>query len=175
MNAAELVSYDVIKETLVSRRLMTDNWLCHLLSAFAAGFCATCVASPVDVVKTRYMNSTAGVYRGALHCAASMLRERGLFTFYKGYDMLGRVHTVGDKIEFSTLSPVSVTKSSESTPSPIAVDSVDFDKIDRVEVDFVASVYAALRSSLQPHPRCVKTRSPAVANVSVTPNPRTRH
>lgn len=86
VNAAELVSYDLIKETLVlRRRLMNDNWLCHMLSAFGAGFCATCVASPVDVVKTRYMNSSPGVYRGALHCAASMLRERGLFTFYKGF------------------------------------------------------------------------------------------
>jgi len=86
VNAAELVSYDIIKETLViRRRLMSDNWPCHFVSAFGAGFCATCVASPVDVVKTRYMNSSAGVYRGALHCAASMVRERGLFTFYKGY------------------------------------------------------------------------------------------
>ena len=85
MNAAELVSYDLIKETLVvRRRLMNDDWACHLVSAFGAGFCATCVASPVDVVKTRYMNSSPGVYRGALHCAATMLRERGLFTFYKG-------------------------------------------------------------------------------------------
>ena len=84
VNAAELVSYDLIKETLVHRRLMADSSLCHVVAAFGAGFCATCVASPVDVVKTRYMNSSAGVYRGALHCAASMLRERGLFTFYKG-------------------------------------------------------------------------------------------
>lgn len=86
VNAAELVSYDLIKETLVlRRRLMKDDWACHLVSAFGAGFCATCVASPVDVVKTRYMNSSPGVYRGAVHCAATMLRERGLFTFYKGF------------------------------------------------------------------------------------------
>lgn len=86
VNAAELVSYDIIKETLVlRRRLMNDDWPCHFVSAFGAGFCATCVASPVDVVKTRYMNSSAGVYRGALHCAASMLSERGVFTFYKGF------------------------------------------------------------------------------------------
>lgn len=86
VNAAELVSYDLIKETLVlRRRLMSDNSLCHVVSAFGAGFCATCVASPVDVVKTRYMNSASGVYRGALHCATSMLRERGLLTFYKGF------------------------------------------------------------------------------------------
>jgi len=85
VNAAELVSYDVIKETLtVRRRLMTDSPACHVVSAFSAGFCATCVASPVDVVKTRYMNSAPGVYRGALHCTAAMMRERGLLTFYKG-------------------------------------------------------------------------------------------
>jgi len=85
VNAAELVSYDIVKETLVQRRrLMADDWPCHLVSAFAAGFCATCVVSPVDVVKTRYMNSAPGVYRGALHCASRMIRERGIFTFYKG-------------------------------------------------------------------------------------------
>jgi len=76
-NAAELVSYDLIKETLVLRlRLMNDNWSCRMLSAFGAGFCATCVASLVDVVKTRYISSSLRVYTGALYCTASMLRER---------------------------------------------------------------------------------------------------
>ena len=84
VNAAELVSYDLIKEAILRHDLLTDNWPCHFVSAFGAGFCTTCVASPVDVVKTRYMNSAAGVYRGSLHCAVTMYRERGLFTFYKG-------------------------------------------------------------------------------------------
>lgn len=84
VNAAELVSYDLIKEAILRRRLLTDNWPCHFVSAFGAGFCTTCVASPVDVVKTRYMNSPAGVYRGSIQCAVTMYKERGILTFYKG-------------------------------------------------------------------------------------------
>lgn len=59
---------------------------CHFTAAFAAGFCTTLVASPVDVVKTRYMNSEPGHYRGALNCALSMLVNEGPTSFYKGYE-----------------------------------------------------------------------------------------
>jgi solute carrier family 25 uncoupling protein 8/9 len=49
-----------------------------------AGFCTTVAASPVDVVKTRYMNSTRGEYRGAVDCALRMLAQEGPAAFYKG-------------------------------------------------------------------------------------------
>ncbi|CAJ0931572.1 unnamed protein product [Ranitomeya imitator] len=55
VNCAELVTYDLIKEAILTRQLMTDNLPCHFVAAFGAGFCTTVVASPVDVVKTRYM------------------------------------------------------------------------------------------------------------------------
>lgn len=58
---------------------------CHFTAAFAAGFCTTLVASPVDVVKTRYMNSVPGQYSGALNCAMTMLLKEGPAAFYKGY------------------------------------------------------------------------------------------
>ena len=50
------VVYDVTKEALLSSRLVRDGILCHFSSALVAGFTATLVASPVDVVKTRYMS-----------------------------------------------------------------------------------------------------------------------
>jgi len=84
VNAAELVSYDLIKESIIRRGLLSDTMPCHFLSAFGAGFFATVVASPVDVVKTRFMNSGAGTYNGAMDCAVRMFREGGLFSFYKG-------------------------------------------------------------------------------------------
>ena len=84
VNAAELVSYDLIKDFILRKNFMSDNMPCHFVSAFGAGFCTTVTASPVDVVKTRYMNSGKGVYRGAFHCAMSMYREGGFFAFYKG-------------------------------------------------------------------------------------------
>lgn len=85
VNAAELVSYDLIKEAILHHKLLSDNMPCHFVSAFGAGFCTTVVASPVDVVKTRYMNSASGVYKGAWQCALVMFKEGGPFAFYKGF------------------------------------------------------------------------------------------
>ncbi|KAG9461370.1 hypothetical protein GDO78_017086, partial [Eleutherodactylus coqui] len=62
-----------------------DNLPCHFVAAFGAGFCTTIVASPVDVVKTRYMNSSAGQYKNALNCAFTMLFNEGSLAFYKGF------------------------------------------------------------------------------------------
>ncbi|XP_038611173.1 mitochondrial brown fat uncoupling protein 1 [Tachyglossus aculeatus] len=84
VNCTELVTYDVIKETILKHNLLTDNLPCHFLSAFGAGFCTTVVASPVDVVKTRYMNSPPGQYLSALNCAWTMLTREGPTAFYKG-------------------------------------------------------------------------------------------
>lgn len=84
VNCTELVSYDLIKETLLQRQLLSDNIPCHFLSAVGAGFFTTLFASPIDVVKTRFMNSSNGQYKGALDCAVKMYKEAGFRGFYKG-------------------------------------------------------------------------------------------
>ncbi|XP_077467507.1 dicarboxylate carrier UCP2-like [Stigmatopora argus] len=85
VNCCEMVTYDIIKERLLRSKLMTDNMPCHFTAAFAAGFCTTVVASPVDVIKTRYMNSPPGQYSGSLRCALTMLLKEGPTAFYKGF------------------------------------------------------------------------------------------
>lgn len=85
INAGELVSYDLIKESILRNNLLSDSMPCHFVSAFGAGFFATVVASPIDVVKTRYMNADVGVYPGAMQCAITMAREGGPMAFYKGF------------------------------------------------------------------------------------------
>ncbi|XP_076129732.1 dicarboxylate carrier UCP2-like [Alosa pseudoharengus] len=85
VNCAELVTYDIIKELILKHDLMTDNLPCHFTAAFGAGFCTTIVASPVDVVKTRFMNSTSGQYSSAINCAYTMLTKEGPTAFYKGF------------------------------------------------------------------------------------------
>ncbi|XP_008705558.1 mitochondrial uncoupling protein 3 isoform X1 [Ursus maritimus] len=85
VNCAEMVTYDIIKEKLLDYHLLTDNFPCHFISAFGAGFCATVVASPVDVVKTRYMNSPPGQYRSPLDCMLKLLIHEGPTAFYKGF------------------------------------------------------------------------------------------
>jgi len=85
VNCTELVTYDFIKDTLINSAVMTDDLPCHLVSAFGAGLVTTVIASPVDVVKTRFMNSAVGQYSGVLNCAISMAKREGPFAFYKGF------------------------------------------------------------------------------------------
>ncbi|GFY83730.1 plant uncoupling mitochondrial protein 1 [Actinidia rufa] len=49
INAAELASYDQIKQTILKVPGFTDNVFTHLLSGLGAGFFAVCIGSPVDV------------------------------------------------------------------------------------------------------------------------------
>ncbi|NXD27699.1 UCP3 protein, partial [Spelaeornis formosus] len=112
INCGELVTYDLLKDALLRAQLMTgedgvgghgqvpslslqhpspgsfpplDNVPCHFVAAFGAGFCATVVASPVDVVKTRYMNASPGQYRNALSCLLALLMQDGPAGLYKGF------------------------------------------------------------------------------------------
>jgi solute carrier family 25 uncoupling protein 8/9 len=55
INAAELASYDQIKQSMLASGMFTDNIVTHLVAGLGAGFFAVCVGSPVDVVKSRVM------------------------------------------------------------------------------------------------------------------------
>lgn len=85
VNVAEIVCYDLFKEYILSHKLLDDGVPCHFSAAVAAGFCTTVVASPVDVVKTRFMNAPIGQYRGAIDCSVRMLTQEGPGAFYKGF------------------------------------------------------------------------------------------
>ncbi|GAB2243601.1 hypothetical protein Droror1_Dr00023729 [Drosera rotundifolia] len=50
VNAAELASYDHVKETILAIPGFTDNAFTHSLAGLGAGFFAVCIGSPVDVV-----------------------------------------------------------------------------------------------------------------------------
>ena len=49
----EIVVYDAVKDALIGYKLMNDGTPCYLVAALSAGFTATLIASPVDVIKTR--------------------------------------------------------------------------------------------------------------------------
>lgn len=84
VNVSEIVCYDLVKDLLIKYASMKDNIACHFSSAVIAGFATTVVASPIDVVKTRYMNSPKGQYLGAIDCAIRMGKKEGFPAFYKG-------------------------------------------------------------------------------------------
>ncbi|KAM5255399.1 mitochondrial brown fat uncoupling protein 1 [Ctenodactylus gundi] len=85
INCTELVTYDLVKGALVRKNLLADDVPCHLLSALIAGFCTTLLSSPVDVVKTRFINSPQGQYASVPSCAMTMLTREGPTAFFKGF------------------------------------------------------------------------------------------
>jgi len=85
VNVSEIVCYDVVKDLILAKGWLEEGVPLHFTSASVAGLCATLVASPVDVVKTRFMNSAPGLYRGALHTGYLMARQEGIKSFYKGF------------------------------------------------------------------------------------------
>lgn len=85
VNVAEIVCYDIIKDFILERDYLRDGIPCHITAAVAAGLCTTLAASPVDVVKTRYMNSAPGEYKGVKDCAVRMMMKEGPSAFYKGF------------------------------------------------------------------------------------------
>lgn len=83
INAAELASYDQIKQTILNIPGFRDNIFTHLLAGLGAGFFAVCIGSPVDVVKSRMMGDLA--YKNTFDCFFKTLRNEGPFAFYKGF------------------------------------------------------------------------------------------
>lgn len=90
VTASQLASYDQIKESILDNNLMKDGLGTHVTASFAAGFVASVVTNPVDVIKTRVMNMKvepghAPPYSGAIDCAMKTVRSEGVMALYKGF------------------------------------------------------------------------------------------
>ena len=55
-NAAELATYDQVKQILVKKMNLPDSVFTHFFCGFWAGVMAVIVGNPIDVIKTRLMN-----------------------------------------------------------------------------------------------------------------------
>ena len=90
VTAAQLASYDQIKETILEKGVMKDGLGTHVTASFTAGFVAAVASNPVDVIKTRVMNmkveaGAAPPYSGALDCAMKTVKAEGPMALYKGF------------------------------------------------------------------------------------------
>uniref|UniRef100_A0A8C4LPQ9 Mitochondrial brown fat uncoupling protein 1 n=1 Tax=Equus asinus TaxID=9793 RepID=A0A8C4LPQ9_EQUAS len=85
INCTELVTHDLMKEALVKNQLLADDVPCHFVPAVIARFCATVLSSPVDMVKTTFVNSPPGQYTSVPNCATTMLTKEGPSAFFKGF------------------------------------------------------------------------------------------
>ncbi|XP_036945002.1 mitochondrial dicarboxylate carrier [Acanthopagrus latus] len=82
VSIGQLSCYDQSKQLFLSTGYLTDNVLTHFLASVFAGGCATILCQPLDVVKTRLMNSKLE-YRGVFHCLTETA-NLGPKAFYKG-------------------------------------------------------------------------------------------
>ncbi|CAG8899287.1 unnamed protein product [Penicillium egyptiacum] len=87
MTASQLASYDTFKRMCIEKVGMADNLGTHFTASFMAGFVATTVCSPVDVIKTRIM--TASHAEGGGQTIVGLLRDicrkEGLGWTFRGW------------------------------------------------------------------------------------------
>ncbi|KAJ1643472.1 hypothetical protein J3B02_002884 [Coemansia erecta] len=86
MTGTQLSSYDGFKELLLSTPHFDEGMPLHFSASFLAGFVATTITSPFDVVKTRIMNAGPGsAYKNLLQAMVVIAKEEGVLALYKGW------------------------------------------------------------------------------------------
>ncbi|PVH83706.1 mitochondrial carrier [Cadophora sp. DSE1049] len=83
MTASQLASYDGFKNVLIEFTPMEDNLKTHFSASFLAGFVATTVCSPVDVIKTRVMSSQES--KGLATLLADVYKMEGVGWMFRGW------------------------------------------------------------------------------------------
>jgi len=90
VTAGQVSCYDQIKQTLLSTGYFENGIITHFTASLAAGFIATVMTSPVDVIKTRIMNMKplpdhSLPYSGVADCFIKTYKTEGIVGFYKGF------------------------------------------------------------------------------------------
>ncbi|KAL1965559.1 hypothetical protein VTN77DRAFT_5643 [Rasamsonia byssochlamydoides] len=86
MTASQLASYDTFKRLCIDTVGMSDNLTTHFTASFLAGFVATTVCSPVDVIKTRIMSaSPAESHDGVMSLLRDVCRKEGVSWVFRGW------------------------------------------------------------------------------------------
>lgn len=83
MTASQLASYDGFKRVLLANTSMQDNLTTHFTASILAGFVATTVCSPVDVIKTRVMSAHES--KGLAKLLADSYRIEGVGWMFRGW------------------------------------------------------------------------------------------
>lgn len=86
MTASQLVSYDSFKRICLDVFGMPDTITTHFVSSMLAGFVATTVCSPVDVIKTRVMSASPAESRsGIVALIRDVSRKEGFMWMFRGW------------------------------------------------------------------------------------------
>lgn len=83
MTVSQLAGYDTFKSELLARTSMKDNTATHLTASLLAGFVATTLCSPLDVIKTRIM--TAKDHQSIVSLLATVTKNEGPAWMFRGW------------------------------------------------------------------------------------------
>ena len=83
MTASQLASYDYSKDFVLKNMHMGDNLTTHFSCSIFAGFVATTICSPVDVIKTRVMS--AKEKEGLVALLTRVHRQEGPGWIFRGW------------------------------------------------------------------------------------------
>jgi dicarboxylate transporter 10 len=83
MTASQLASYDFFKQIILAQTPLTDGTTTHFAASFLAGFVATTVCSPVDVIKTRIMSASEG--QGLAKLMVDTYQTEGAGWMFRGW------------------------------------------------------------------------------------------
>ncbi|KAI1201489.1 putative dicarboxylate carrier protein [Nemania serpens] len=83
MNASQLASYDTFKVMLMTYTPLGDTTATHFASSLLAGFVATTICSPVDVIKSRVMS--AHTNKGLLSFVSEIYAKEGVSWMFRGW------------------------------------------------------------------------------------------
>jgi hypothetical protein len=84
LTASQLSSYDESKRILLDSNFrLREGFMLHFWCSVFSGFCAATASSPIDVVKSRMMNSH--IYTSSADCFIKTMRSEGISAFFKGW------------------------------------------------------------------------------------------
>jgi dicarboxylate transporter 10 len=83
MTVGQLATYDGFKRVLLNYTPLEDNLSTHFSASFLAGFVATTICSPVDVIKTKVMSSSESI--GLVKTVTDTMRAEGFRWMFKGW------------------------------------------------------------------------------------------
>ncbi|KAI9823842.1 MAG: hypothetical protein M1819_001122 [Sarea resinae] len=83
MTASQLASYDQFKSAILAHTALPDGLSTHFAASLCAGFVATTVCSPADVIKTRVMSSAEN--KSLVRILTDIFRAEGLSWMFRGW------------------------------------------------------------------------------------------
>ncbi|OMH85600.1 Mitochondrial dicarboxylate transporter [Zancudomyces culisetae] len=86
MTTSQISVYDIAKDAMVSGLGMSPaSTITHIGSSTIAALVSTTTTSPIDVAKTRIMNSSGKEYRNLGHAVATIYKSEGVSALFKGW------------------------------------------------------------------------------------------